>query len=290
MTLQPLRRYDLDASIVFADILVVPHAMGCDLDFLEGEGPRLSVVNGVEATGALKPVAETWQVARVCDTVRQVRQSLDQHVALIGFCGAPWTVASYMIEGSGTAERLNARRAAMEQPQWFRDVMAMLVVDSIDYLCAQVAAGADAVQIFESWGGDVPWPLQQSLIYAPMRAIRDGVRARCGDVPVIAFVRGAGQGHVTAAAAIDANAIGLEQGVDMAWAAREVPCAIQGNLDPVALAVGGDALDSAIDRIVAAVPRQKHIFNLGHGIRQETSPLNVERMVARVRQQDGLAG
>ena len=288
VTLQPLRRYDLDAAIVFADILVVPHAMGCDLDFVEGEGPKLSIVDTMDKVAALTPVREAWQTQRVAETLGMVKAGLPSHVALIGFCGGPWTVLSYMIEGGGTVERLNARRAALAQPDWFKRLMEMLIENSIDYLCAQIDAGAEAVQIFESWAGDVPWPLQNELVLQPLKRIREGVRVRKGNVPVIVFVRGAGQGHVTAAEIIGAEAVGVEQCVDMGWAAKAIPCAIQGNLDPIALAVGGAALDGAVERIAAAVPMAKHVFNLGHGIRQETDPVHVDGMIERVRAFDGV--
>jgi uroporphyrinogen decarboxylase len=286
VTLQPLRRYDLDAAIVFADILVVPHAMGCSLDFREGEGPKLSVVDSDAAVGALRPVAKSWQVEKLQQTLRLTREGLKESAALIGFCGGPWTVASYMIEGGTSDERMKAKRAAFERPQWFATLMDMLVRESVDYLCAQVEAGAEALQLFESWAGDLPWQFHEPLVYAPLREIRAKVRERAGPIPFIVFARGVGAGHLEAAARTGAEAISIEQGVDMRWAAEHAPCAIQGNLDPVLLALGGEPLDRAIDDIVAEIPRARHIFNLGHGVRQETDPAHVTQMINRVRLKD----
>jgi uroporphyrinogen decarboxylase len=288
ITLQPIRRYDLDAAIVFADILVVPHAMGLHLDFVEGEGPVLGTVRSGEDLKSLKSgdASERWQ--RIADTLVKTKARLPNSIALIGFCGGPWTVASYMIEGGGSVEREKARRMAIENPPWFADLLDRLVEESVSYLSLQIKAGAEAVQIFDSWAGDIPFDLRRRLVFEPLARVREGVRHHHPNTPVIVFGRGLGAAHPRLAADTGANGIGIEQGVDPAWLLRELPpgCALQGNLDPMALAVGGAALDQSVDTLLAAVPMERHVFNLGHGVRQETDPAHLAQVIARVRAYD----
>ena len=229
VTLQPLRRYDLDAAIVFADILLVPHALGTDLRFVENEGPVLSVVRDM--------------FERVYETLNRLKSALPADVALIGFCGAPWTVASYMIEGRGS-DRALARAAAVEAAPWFEALMQRLVAVSADYLVGQVQAGAEVLQIFDSWAGDLPTGLRERWVHAPIRDLIALVRKRCPAIPVIVFGRGISEGHGALARAVAANAVSVEQGTPLASVLASLPAgvAVQGNLAPETLQSGGAAL------------------------------------------------
>jgi uroporphyrinogen decarboxylase len=284
VTVQPLRRYDLDAAILFADILVVPHAMGLPLKFAEGEGPVLQTVRNAAEVAALKPVANSHEVKKVCETVGLTRAQLTPDKALIGFCGAPWTVASYMIAG-GSSDRVVAKVAAYQRQPWFCALIDRLVAESIDYLCMQADAGAQAVQIFDSWAGDLVGTELDEFVLKPIADIIAGIRKRHPDLPVIVFARGIGAHQKRAAALPGANAIGVETEYDLALLPLDV--VVQGNLDPVALMAGEKVVESEVRRICASVDRQRHIFNLGHGIRLGTEPAVVGAMVEAVRRCDG---
>ena len=284
VTIQPLRRYDLDAAILFADILVVPHAMGLSLKFEEGEGPVLQTVRSLEDLAALKPVAPSHEVKQVCRTVALTRSQLGPDKALIGFCGAPWTVASYMIAG-GSSDRVVAKVAAYQRQDWFCALIDRLVVESIDYLCAQADAGAQAVQIFDSWAGDLVGTELDDFVLKPIAAIIAGVRRRHPDLPVIVFARGIGVHQARAAALPGASAIGIETEFDPSVLPAHV--VVQGNLDPVALLAGEKVVEREVARICASLDRQRHIFNLGHGIRLGTEPAVVGAVVDAVRRFDG---
>lgn len=284
VTLQPLRRYDLDAAIIFADILVVPHAMGNGLRFAEGEGPLLERVTGADDLKRLGGLSHSPQVKAVCRSLEVVKAALPSHVALIGFCGAPWTVASYMLEGRGS-ERQFALQTAYENPGWFQDLMSRLIDASIDYLSAQIEAGAETVQIFDSWAGDLSGDLFDRLSVKPIAAIIAGLKQRHPAVPVIAFAKGAGLRQQHVARGTGAAAIGVEQESDMTDLLPLLPdtMVVQGNLDPIALLCGDEVIGRECRRIAAAVPRHRHIFNLGHGIKQQTSPDALTRVVETVR-------
>ena len=284
VTIQPLRRYDLDAAILFADILVVPHAMGLSLRFAEGEGPILQTVRSAEEVAALKRVAESHEVKQVCRTVGLTRSQLGPDKALIGFCGAPWTVASYMIAG-GSSDRVVAKVAAYQRQPWFSALIERLVTESIDYLCAQADAGAQAVQIFDSWAGDLVGTELEDFVLKPIAAIVEGVKKHHPDLPVIVFARGIGAQQRRAAAIPGANAIGVETEYELAELSKDI--VVQGNLDPVALMAGERVVQSEVRRICASVDRQRHIFNLGHGIRLGTDPAVVGAVVEAVRRFDG---
>jgi uroporphyrinogen decarboxylase len=284
VTIQPLRRYDLDAAILFADILVVPHAMGLSLKFEEGEGPVLQTVRSLEEVAALRPVAQSLEVKQVCNTVRLTRSQLGSDKALIGFCGAPWTVASYMIAG-GSSDRVIAKVAAYQRQPWFCALIDRLVSESVDYLTAQADAGAQAVQIFDSWAGDLVGTELDEFVLKPIAAIVDGVRKRHPELPVIVFARGIGHHQSRAAALPGASAIGVETEFDLALLPEDV--VVQGNLDPVALIAGEEIVRSEVRRICGSVDRQRHIFNLGHGIRLGTDPAVVGAAVEAVRRFDG---
>jgi uroporphyrinogen decarboxylase len=289
VTLQPLRRFDLDAAIVFADILLVPHALGVAVTFQAGEGPLVEMVADARRVEQLAASPLAREIEAVYETVRQVRARLASDVALIGFCGAPWTVATYLIEGGSSAERMTARLAAFREERWLEALIDALVGASIEYLAGQVAAGADCVQIFDSWAVDLPDGLRQRFCLAPIRRIIEGLRVKCGAVPVIGFARGLGAAHAEFVEATGVQACGIESGVPLGWAARVLApaVAVQGNLDPASLLAGGAGLERDVTRIVTALPYERHVFNLGHGIRPQTDPREVVRLVETVRRVDG---
>lgn len=289
VTLQPLRRYDLDAAIVFADILLVPWAMGAELDYREGEGPVLSRVSDMDGVKKLAVEVRKDRLEPVCETLRLLHAALPAHIALIGFCGAPWTVASYMVEGGSSSERMATRRAAYEGAPWFDALIERLVEVSVDYLEAQVNAGAELLQIFDSWAGDLDDGLQEKYSIQPIGRIMERLSARGCRVPVIGFARGIGAGHLRFQGETGAAAVGVESSVPISWMSRELTkrSAVQGNLDPALLTVGGRALEAATRRLCEAMPAERHVFNLGHGIRQDTPPDNVGRLLATIRESDG---
>lgn len=289
VTLQPLRRFDLDAAIVFADILVVPQAMGLGLAFAEGEGPVVEKITGPDRVKALRPLDEADEVRLVCETVRAVKAELPADIALIGFCGAPWTVASYMIGGGGEGGREVARVVAASRPEWFSALMAQVIEASAIYLVRQIDAGADVVQIFDSWAGDLPGYLQDSLVAEPIAAILEKVRRQRPGVPVIVFARGAGAGHKRIGEVTQAECLGLETSMRLDWAKDNLSAAhvLQGNLDPLLLESGGRALEEGVERVARGLPKERHIFNLGHGMRPATPPEHVDLVVKRLRKLDG---
>ena len=291
VTLQPLRRYDLDAAIVFADILVVPHASGLGLDFKEGEGPVLDVVRDEAAVRRLHPVGGSWQVKSIGETLRLVNASLPVRCSLIGFCGAPWTVASYMIEG-GSSDRALAIRAATEGPPWFGELIRFLVEQSVDYLSAQIESGADAVQIFDSWAGDLPPAFREKWVDRPIANIVAGLRLKHPAVPIIIFAKGVGTGHRDIAQATGCEAVGIEPELSMDWAGQNLSplCAVQGNLDPAALLGPESAMIAQTSAILKSISHDRHIFNLGHGIRPETDPDRIGLVLQTIRDYDRAAG
>ena len=283
-TLQPIRRFGFDAAILFSDILVVPDALGQLVSFETGHGPRLQPIASAADLDALRPTIDMERLAPVLETVDRVKGSLGAETPLIGFCGAPWTVASYMIAGRGTPDQAPARLFAYRHPALFARLIDKLVDASVTYLAAQVAAGVDAVQIFDSWAGVLPSIEYERWCLAPVRAIVTRLRARCPGVRVIAFPRATGRQLVQAADG-EIAALGLDTSVDPAWANRVMPKSLplQGNLDPLALLAGGEGLDHAITRILQAFEGRPHVFNLGHGILPETPIPHVEHLVRRVR-------
>ncbi len=283
-TLQPIRRFGFDAAILFSDILVVPDALGQAVSFEAGHGPRLAPVAGEAEVAALRETVDMARLEPVLETVGRVRAALPAATALIGFCGAPWTVASYMVAGRGTPDQAPARLFAYRQPALFGRLIDRLVEASVTYLAAQVRAGVDAVQIFDSWAGVLPSLEYERWCLRPVRAVVAGLRAQCPGARVIAFPRANGR-HLVQAADGTIAALGLDTSVDVEWAQRVLPRALplQGNLDPLALLAGGDELDRAVDRILAVFRDRPHVFNLGHGILPETPVAHVERMLGRVR-------
>jgi len=286
-TLQPIRRFDFDAAILFSDILVVPDALGQTVRFVEGEGPRLDALETREDFARLATGIDLQRLAPVFETVRRVRAELAGDKALIGFCGAPFTVATYMIAGRGTPDQKPARMFAYRHPEAFQVLIDRLVEASARYLVEQFRAGVDCVQIFDSWAGVLPRGEFDRWCLEPVEGLVRKVRAEVPGAPIIGFPRGASTELNEFAARTGVDAVGIDTSVDMAAAAALVDrsVAVQGNLDPFALIAGGVALDRAIDRILEATAGRPHIFNLGHGILPETPIAHVERLVERVRRQ-----
>ena len=284
-TLQPIRRFGFDAAILFCDILVVPDALGQSVSFETGEGPRLTPITSREEMGRLRATIDLDRLAPVFETIQRVRADLPAETALLGFCGAPWTVATYMIAGRGTPEQAPARLFAYRDREAFAALIDRLVEASATYLIAQLRAGVDAVQIFDSWAGVLPIMEYERWCVAPVAKLVDLVRAAVPDARIIAFPRGGGAQLARVAALPGVSAVSLNTSVDPAWANDALPShtVAQGNLDPLTLIAGGQALDEAVDRILAAFPTRPHVFNLGHGILPETPIAHVEQMVARVR-------
>lgn len=287
VTLQPIRRFGFDAAILFSDILVVPHAFGQKVWFAEGEGPKLEPVTDLAGLQPLASQIDLERLASVFTAIGQIRSALPADVPLIGFCGAPWTVASYMIAGKGTPDQAPARIVAYRDPEFLQAMVDRLVDGSVAYLSRQVKAGVQALQIFESFGGALPPALQMRWSIEPIRRIVAGVKARHPDVPIIVFGRGTGDGVVNYART-GAAALGLDWQFDPGRVDAVLPVGlpVQGNLDPLALIAGGAPLDEAITRIMSAMGERPHIFNLGHGILPQTPIAHVERLVERVRAGD----
>ncbi len=284
-TLQPVKRFGFDAAILFSDILVVPDALGQRVSFETGEGPRLEPIADEAGLACLHDHLDLTRLAPVLETVRRVRAELADDKALIGFCGAPWTVASYMVAGRGTPDQAPARVLAYQQPALFARLIDRLVAASIDWLDAQIEAGVDAVQIFDSWAGVLPPGEFEAWCEIPMQGIIAGLRTRHPKTPIIAFPRGVGTRVVGLAENLGAEAIGIDTAADPLWLSQHLPrhVTVQGNLDPLALLAGGAALDRAVDIILEAFAGRRHIFNLGHGILPPTPIAHVEQMLKRVR-------
>lgn len=289
VTLQPLRRFDLDAAILFSDILVVPKAMGLAVDFVENEGPRLETVMDSGGVARLDARNAAANLGKIYETVALVRQKLGKDMSLIGFCGGAWTVASYMIEGGGS-DRKRALAVLARGEAWFGGLMEKIVEVSVDYLCWQVEAGAEALQIFDSWAGDVPPGLREAAIFAPSRKIIEGVRARHAHVPVILFARGLGTGHADAARSCAPNAVSVEQGISLEDLSARLgkDIAVQGNLEPEKLLAEEEEFRAAVAAVLDDAPDGRHIFNLGHGILPGVAPERVSELVRLIREHDGV--
>ncbi len=285
VTLQPIRRFHFDAAIIFSDILVVPDAFGQKVDFESGEGPRLAPIAGAQELKALRETIDLDHLAPVFEAIGLVKAALPKATALIGFCGAPWTVASYMIAGRGTPDQAPARLFAYREPELFAALMERLIDGSVAYLSRQIEAGVDCVQIFDTWAGALAPAEFARWCLMPVKRIIAAVRLRHPQTKVIAFPRGAGLALTTYAAETGADALGLDTSVDPAAANALIPegVVLQGNLDPLALVAGGAALREASGKILSAFRQRPHIFNLGHGIVPETPLDNVEALLALLR-------
>jgi uroporphyrinogen decarboxylase len=285
VTLQPVRRFGFDAAILFSDILVIPHALGQAVRFAAGEGPQLDPIANRQALMRLRLELDHGVLAPVYETIRRVKASLAPDVALLGFCGAPWTVASYMIAGHGTPDQQPARMFAYGDPEAFAGLIDKLVDASAAYLVRQLQAGVDAVQIFDTWAGVLPAEEFARWCIGPAQRIVAKVRSQVPDAKVIGFPRGAGAGLLRYVEDVPVDAVGLDWMVDPAFVRDQIQwrVPVQGNLDPLALLAGGSALDRGVDNILAAFSERPFIFNLGHGILPQTPIAHVEQMIARVR-------
>ena len=285
VTLQPIRRFGFDAAILFSDILVVPHALGRTVRFEVEEGPRLEPLADAAAIDTVKAEADETVFAPVYEAVREVKRQLDPKVALLGFCGAPWTVATYMVAGQGTPDQAPARLLAYREPDAFARLIDILTKASIRYLVGQLRAGADAVQIFDTWAGVLPPREFGRWCIEPVRAIVEGVRAQVPGARIIGFPRGASSSLENYIDAVPVNAVSIDWTSEPRMIREKIQSrvAVQGNLDPLALIAGGAALDRAVDDVLENFGDGRLIFNLGHGIQPQTPIAHVEQMLARIR-------
>ena len=283
ITLQPIRRFGFDGAILFSDILVVPHAMGQDLWFETGEGPRLAPRLSENDWRDFTPAPE--RLEPVYETVRKVRSSLPAETTFLGFAGSPWTVATYMVAGQGSKDHAETRAQAYSDPQRFGELVDAITATTIDYLSKQIEAGVDAVQLFDSWAGSLSPAQLERWVIAPNAAIVAALRERHPQTPIIGFPKGAGGKLPAYAREVRPDAVGLDETVDPVWASSSLPegLPVQGNLDPLALMAGGEALETAVARIMGAFESRPHIFNLGHGILQHTPIAHVEKLLNLVR-------
>ena len=284
VTLQPLKRFpELDAAILFSDILIIPFAIGQNLSFVAGEGPRLTPPLTNAALDSLQ--AFPARLEPIYETVRKVKAALHPAKTLIGFAGAPWTVATYMVAGQGSRDQSETRRMAYSDPRAFAAIIGRIEEMTVDYLSGQIEAGAEAVQIFDSWAGSLAPAEFERWVIEPTARITTAVKARHPKVKVIGFPKGAGGKLGGYARNTGIDAIGIDETVDPVWTHKELPdgLPVQGNLDPLALLSGGEGLTKAVSRILDAFAGRPHIFNLGHGILQETPIAHVEQMLAEVK-------
>jgi uroporphyrinogen decarboxylase len=283
ITLQPVHRFGFDGAILFSDILVIPHALGQDLAFLEGDGPHLSPPLVDAALSSLH--AAPGRLDPIYHTVRLVREQLGPGTTLLGFAGSPWTVATYMIAGQGSRDQQAARLMAYRDPTALQAIVDAIVAASVDYLAGQIEAGAEAVQLFDSWAGSLAPAEFERWVIAPNAAIVAALKARHPGVPVIGFPKGVGEKLPAYARETGVDAVGIDETIDPLWAARELPAGmpVQGNLDPLLLLAGGDELDKAARRVLDTFAGRPHVFNLGHGIDKETPIAHVESLLETVR-------
>lgn len=283
ITLQPIRRFGFDGAILFSDILIVPHALGQDLQFLAGEGPHLSPKMVDTALDALTPAPHHFDP--IYETVRLCRAQLPEGVTLLGFAGSPWTVATYMVAGQGSKDHHVTRAMAYRDPQAFGAIIDAIVESTIEYLCRQIEAGAEAVQLFDSWSGSLSPRQFERWVVAPTVRIVDAVRAKHPDTPIIGFPKGAGAKLPAYARETGVDAVGVDETQDPRWVHRELPdgLPVQGNLDPLLLISGGSELEEAARDVLAAFEGRPHVFNLGHGIDKTTPIAHVERLLEIVR-------
>ncbi len=283
ITLQPVRRFGMDAAILFSDILIVPHAMGQDLSFTEGEGPRLTPLLETTNLDSLSP--QPQHLETIYETVRKARAALAPDKALIGFAGSPWTVATYMVAGQGSKDQAPARLMAYRDSARFQALIDAIITTTVTYLSGQIKAGANAVQLFDSWSGSLAPDEFERWVIAPTAAIVQQLMALHPETPIIGFPKGAGEKLAAYAAETGVDALGLDEAIDLNWATRALPPSLplQGNLDPMALLAGGEALRRAVTRITHAFEGRPHIFNLGHGIDRHTPIAHVEALLLQIR-------
>jgi uroporphyrinogen decarboxylase len=287
ITIQPLRRYGMDGAILFSDILIVPYAMGQDLEFLQGEGPHLSPRLADAALASLSAVPQ--RLTPIYETVRLVKAQLPKGTTLLGFAGSPWTVATYMVAGEGSRDQHVTRELAYRDPAAFQAIIDAIVAVTIEYLAGQIQAGAEAVQLFDSWAGSLAPAEFERWVIAPNAAIAAALKARFPQVPVIGFPKGAGEKLPAYARETKVDALGLDETIDPLWAHKALPAGlpVQGNLDPLLLLAGGEEMERQALRILAAFAERPHVFNLGHGIGQTTPVEHVGQLLSLVRNWQG---
>lgn len=286
VTLQPISRYGFDASILFADILLLPQALGADLWFVTGEGPRLSTIQTQADFDKLTSASDVHEtLSPIYETVKILSRELPKETTLIGFAGAPWTVATYMIAGRGTPDQGPAHALKDENPDLFQQVIDVLVDGTIEYLSMQIQAGAEVIKLFDSWAGSLKGTDFDRYALEPTKRIIAALKAKHPDTPIIAFPRGAGERYIGFAEATGADCVAFDDSVTAEWAAANMQAAgcVQGNLASSHMVTGGDALVSETQRIVKALSNGPHIFNLGHGITPDADPENVKLMIDTVR-------
>jgi uroporphyrinogen decarboxylase len=283
ITLQPIRRFGFDGAILFSDILVIPHALGQDLWFETGEGPRLAPPLVGHDFAKLVPAPQ--RLNPIFETVRKVSAALPPETTFLGFAGSPWTVATYMVAGQGSKDQAEARRMAYNDPAKFGVLIDIIVTATVDYLSGQIEAGVDAVQLFDSWAGSLSPAQFEQWVIAPTVKIVAALKARHPETPIIGFPKGAGGKLPAYARETGIDAVGIDESVDPVWAHASLPAGmpVQGNLDPLALIAGGEALENAVARILNAFAARPHIFNLGHGILPDTPIEHVEKLLTLVR-------
>ena len=283
ITLQPIDRFGFDGAILFSDILIVPHALGQHLEFLAGEGPKLSPPLVDAALDAL--TCDRSRYDPIYETVRRCRQRLPDGVTMLGFAGSPWTVATYMVAGEGSRDQHDARAMAYRDPAKLDVILDAIVGETIEYLSGQIDAGAEAIQLFDSWAGSLAPDEFERLVIAPNARIVAALRARHPDTPVIGFPKGAGEKLAAYARETGVQAVGVDETIDPNWAARELPAGmpVQGNFDPLLLLAGSDRLEHRVRLILEAFADRPHVFNLGHGIDRRTPIEHVSRLIATVR-------
>lgn len=283
VTLQPIKRYGFDGIILFSDILVIPHAMGQDLWFVAGEGPRLAPKLSEAKLEDLTP--ELSRLDDIYETVRLVKSQMPENATFMGFAGSPWTIATYMVNGQGSKDQNETRRFAYEDPDNFQKLINAIIDITVDYLCGQIDAGVDALQLFDSWAGSLSPAQFDQWVIEPNKEIIKRIKSIHPNVPIIGFPKGAGGKLIKYAQNVGMDAIGIDESVDPHWANEYLPnnLPVQGNLDPLALVAGGGALENAVENIKSAFKDRPHIFNLGHGIVPDTPLEHVEKLISLIR-------
>ncbi len=287
VTLQPIERFGFDGAILFSDILIVPHALGQDLEFLAGEGPKLSPRLVDAHLRDLSPDCSRYEP--IYETVRLCRQRLPEGVTMLGFAGSPWTVATYMVAGEGSRDQHDARAMAYRDPGALNDIIGVIADQTIAYLRGQIEAGAEAVQLFDSWAGSLAPDEFERWVIEPNARIVEALQDSHPNIPVIGFPKGAGEKLPAYARETGVDAVGVDETLDPEWVARELPAGlpVQGNLDPLLLLAGSDRLEQRVRAILEAFADRPYVFNLGHGIDRRTPVAHVERLISAVRSFEG---
>ena len=285
VTLQPIRRFGFDASILFSDILVIPDALGQQVTFKEGVGPLLDPITDTTGLRHLSASRLHDHLAPVYETIRRLAHELPKETTLIGFAGAPWTVATYMVGGKGSKDQAETKAWAFSDPEAFQELMDLLTESTIEYVCRQIECGAEVIQIFDTWAGSLPETAFRQWVIGPAKRIVDGIKSKFPEVPVIGFPRGAGPLYEDFVMETGVNAVSIDSGMKISWAKNHIQnkVTVQGNLDPLLLVAGGKAMEAEVDRLLETFQNRPYIFNLGHGIVPQTPPEHVAHVIDRIR-------